>query len=275
MVTEATDDSTPLLEDGGDGPKDGSCDPEAESSEDSDDKMPFGGQRAVQLLAIRANFPICAINGYDGQTAQRIYVIRKGEVQEEGMVDLMPTGPGEIFMAYGYLRLEVYYFTTPPSDEEFSWADLPIKDGWDVCCDEETEEYTQTICAGPNRNLEITYLVIPDAIEAEVEVMLKLKDLSSRSRTVYGDMAKEDGDTGDDDSAPLLEDDGGDVPKDGSYGPESSEDSDHKMPFCQRAVQLLSIRANFPISSINGYDWQTGRLIYFLREGEVQEVYVS
>jgi hypothetical protein len=34
--------------------------------------------------------------------------------------------------------------------------------------------------------LEVTYLVIPNAIEAEVEVWLKLKDLDFRSRVVYG-----------------------------------------------------------------------------------------
>ncbi|TVU37459.1 hypothetical protein EJB05_10775, partial [Eragrostis curvula] len=84
-------------------------------------------------------------------------------------------------MAYGYFSLEVYYFTTPPSE-----ADHPINDGWDVCDDKEIEEYIQTICAGPGRKLEITYLVIPYAIEAEVEVRLKLKDLGSGSRIMYG-----------------------------------------------------------------------------------------
>ncbi|TVU37456.1 hypothetical protein EJB05_10772, partial [Eragrostis curvula] len=164
--------------------KDGSCDPQ--SSDDRDDAMPLFGSRAVQLLGIRANFPICAINGYDGQMVRRIYHLREGEVQEEGMVDLVPVGPGEIFMAQGCFGLQVYYFATPPGDEGFDGAHLRIEDGWDVCDDEEIEEYTQTICAGSDRKFEITYLVIPDAIEAKVKVRLKLRDLGSGSRTLYG-----------------------------------------------------------------------------------------
>ncbi|CAD6233165.1 unnamed protein product [Miscanthus lutarioriparius] len=41
------------------------------------------GQRAVQLLAICANFPICEIYGYDWHQGRCIYVQREGEVQEE------------------------------------------------------------------------------------------------------------------------------------------------------------------------------------------------
>ena len=40
------------------------------------------GQRAVQLLAICANFPICEIYGYDWHQGRCIYVQREGEVQE-------------------------------------------------------------------------------------------------------------------------------------------------------------------------------------------------
>ncbi|XP_047083215.1 uncharacterized protein LOC124694249 [Lolium rigidum] len=139
---------------------------------------PFG-ERAVQLLAICANFPISKIIGYDWQNTRCIYVQRQGEVQEEGMVDLVPIGPRDILMAYGYFGLQVY--------TDNNQSDPPITDAWDAYEDDEIEEYTQTICAGPGRKLEITYLVIPDAIEAKVEVKLKLKGLlGSRSRAVYG-----------------------------------------------------------------------------------------
>jgi hypothetical protein len=40
-------------------------------------------------------------------------------------------------------------------------------------------------------------------------------------------------------------------------------------------VQLLSIRANFHIRGINGFDWRNGLIIYRPRKGEVQEVYTS
>ncbi|CAN6330571.1 unnamed protein product [Urochloa humidicola] len=166
----------------------------ASEDSDDDDTVPWGN-RAVQVLAIRANFPILAINGYDWVSGRCIYIQPEGEVQEEGMVDLVPIGPRSPLMAYGYFTLEVFPSTTtasnttPTGEEGSSRVGPRIREGWDVCGgyddDEEPEEYTQTICAGSDRILEITYLVIPSAMEAEVEVRLKLKDLGSRSR-VYG-----------------------------------------------------------------------------------------
>jgi hypothetical protein len=93
------------------------------------------------------------------------------------MVDLVPIGPREILMAYGYFSVQVYADKSGPPI---------ITEEWGVEDDDEIEEYTRTICAGPGRKLEITYLVIPNAIEANVKVKLKLRDLGSRSRAVYG-----------------------------------------------------------------------------------------
>ncbi|KAF8656432.1 hypothetical protein HU200_060705 [Digitaria exilis] len=63
----------------------------------------------------------------------------------------------------------------------------PISQGWDAADpDDDPEEYTKTIWAGPGRKLEVTYLVIPSALEMNVEVRLKLNDLGSRSRAVCG-----------------------------------------------------------------------------------------
>ncbi|TVT96983.1 hypothetical protein EJB05_57790, partial [Eragrostis curvula] len=173
-------------EDGGRGPEnhDSGLDDRGMSSGDVDDEIvPLGqreplGQRAVQLLAIRANFPICEIIGFDWRIGRCIYVKREGEVQEEGMVNLVPIGPRKVLVANGEFSLEVY------ADHEKS--SRPIIEEWGVYEDEEIEEYTRTICAGLGRMLEITYLVIPSAIEANVEVKLKLKDLGSRSSAVYG-----------------------------------------------------------------------------------------
>nr|TKV99802.1 hypothetical protein SEVIR_8G067600v2 [Setaria viridis] len=94
------------------------------------------------------------------------------------MVDLVPIGPRSILEAYGPISMGVFYSTTADGDEGSK--------GWGVCDDDEPEEYTQTTCGGPGRELEITYLVIPYAVEANVEVRLKLKDLGFRSRAVYG-----------------------------------------------------------------------------------------
>ena len=99
-----------------------------------------------------------------------------------------------------------------------------------------------------------------------------------------GWVANEDGNGGEDDATALPEDhEGG--PEDGYGGEEdaaasddrgaASEDSDDDyVPWTERAVQLLAIRANFPICAINGYDWQQGLQIYY-RQSEVQEVYTS
>ena len=99
-----------------------------------------------------------------------------------------------------------------------------------------------------------------------------------------GWVANEDGNGGEDDATTLPEDhEGG--PEDGYGGEEdaaasddrgaASEDSDDDyVPWTERAVQLLAIRANFPICAINGYDWKQGLQIYY-RQSEVQEVYTS
>ncbi|CAL4934007.1 unnamed protein product [Urochloa decumbens] len=136
-------------------------------------------RRAVQVLAIRANFPIITIYGFDWQIERCIYVRPEEEVQEEGMVDLVLVGPRRIFMAYGAFGLDVITGDEGPSIEE----------GWDLGDNEYfPEEYTQTIWGGPGRKLEITYLVIPNALEINVEVRLKFNDLGSRSRAVCGNI---------------------------------------------------------------------------------------
>ena len=123
------------------------------------------------------------------------------------MVDLVPIGPCGVLMAYGAFTLEVFHSITragnttttgnegssrvrSPIRKDSDVCGAPIRVEWDVCGeddDKEPEEYTQTICCrGPGRKLEITYLVIPNAIEDNVKVKLKLKDIGSRSRAVYG-----------------------------------------------------------------------------------------
>jgi hypothetical protein len=74
--------------------------------------------------------------------------------------------------------------------------------------------------------------------------------------------------------ATALREDGGDDPKDGSSGPESSEDNDDWQDG-HRVVQILAISANFPICTINGYDYRHGMCIYDYEHSvrEVQEVH--
>jgi hypothetical protein len=49
-----------------------------DSNDESRQREPLG-QRAVQLLAICANFSICEINGYDWHQGRCIYVQREGK----------------------------------------------------------------------------------------------------------------------------------------------------------------------------------------------------
>ncbi|CAL4943676.1 unnamed protein product [Urochloa decumbens] len=191
--------SAPSEHCGGDGGRDDGG--TTASDQDSDGEPLSYGQRAVQLLGIRANFPIRAINGYDwnmGRAIYRHYCKEEEEVQEEGMVDLVPMGPRSVLMACGCFGVEVFPATA--ADEEpykkFG-ARPPITIGWDVLEDEELVEYTQTVSGGPGRELEITYLVIPTAVETTVEVKLKLKDLIvSKSRAVYGTIKASNSDYG-------------------------------------------------------------------------------
>lgn len=99
---------------------------------------------------------------------------------QEGMVDLILTGPSRSLEAYGGLYLHVL-----AANDEGS-SSPPITGGWDVTGDDEVAEYTRTIDGGLDRKLEITYLVIPGSVEAIVEVKLNLKDLGTGGRSVYG-----------------------------------------------------------------------------------------
>jgi hypothetical protein len=78
------DDATALPEDCRDGPG---------SSTRSDEDFGYGA-RAVQLLAIRANFRIRAINAYDWRLGQCIYRAPEGEVQE------VYNGHGMLYLPY-------------------------------------------------------------------------------------------------------------------------------------------------------------------------------
>ncbi|XBJ10675.1 hypothetical protein VPH35_015493 [Triticum aestivum] len=173
---------------------DGGEDDASFASEHSDDEdlTEVSILRVVQVLAIRANFRISRMNAHDWYQSFVIYTALEGEVQEEGM-DLVLTGPCGILQAYGGICLEVFtedlVFTEDDegssTDDEGSWGGH-FRRGWDVTDPDEVEEFTQTIYGGLGRKLEITYLVIPEAVETYVEVRLNLKDFGLRSRSVYG-----------------------------------------------------------------------------------------
>ena len=102
-------------------------------------------------------------------------------------MDLVLTGPYRMLQAYSIFGLEVFsYDIEGASTDDKGYCTSRIYKGWDVTEPDEVEEFTQTIYAGLGRKMEITYLVIPEAVETHFEVRLNLKDLGSRSRDVYG-----------------------------------------------------------------------------------------
>jgi hypothetical protein len=89
-------------------------------------------------------------------------------------------------MAHSMFTLEIFPSrTSNEGSTPITFPDYPVAVEWDVCDDVdddvEPSEYTESVYCGGFRKLEITYLVIPMAIETTVEVKLKLKDLGSRS----------------------------------------------------------------------------------------------
>ncbi|KAL6638705.1 hypothetical protein ACP70R_023816 [Stipagrostis hirtigluma subsp. patula] len=72
----------------------------------------------------------------------------------------------------------------------------PITGEWD-CSDYELVEHRPIGGSGPGRNVEVTYVVIPDAMEASVEVWLRLAGGIGTSRAVYGDITARCDDFGD------------------------------------------------------------------------------
>ncbi|TVU37155.1 hypothetical protein EJB05_10455 [Eragrostis curvula] len=119
------------------------------------------------------------------------------ELEEEEIKEgkyLVLTGPYRILEAYGSLGLKIFTPDCEESDTDdegsstddgFSFTG-PIFEKWDVTEPDEVEEHRRVICGFFGRLLQITYLVIPEAVETHVEVRLNLKDLGSRSRAVYG-----------------------------------------------------------------------------------------
>ena len=111
------------------------------------------------------------------------------------MIDLVPIGPSEILMAYGHIGLEIFYYTTAGDEGDVVSVDegglRPLGPRmlvqWNVEDGDDIAGYTKIILAGPGRELHFTYLLIPVAVQTNVEVRLKLKDLlGSTSRAVYG-----------------------------------------------------------------------------------------
>lgn len=89
------------------------------------------------------------------------------------MVELKLIGPRRAIGAYGTVGVQVFPGATAAVELGISES-VVIEEGWNPCEDsDEPEEYVKVIQRGVHR-LEISYLVIPNTIEAEIEVKLLL-----------------------------------------------------------------------------------------------------
>ena len=107
------------------------------------------------------------------------------------MVDLVLTGPNIGISALGCFAIKVDIPGTATAGSSRGDAGGPIEWEWD-CYDpaevgDKPKTVTRTISSsGPGRNVEVTYAVMPDALEASVQVKLRLKD--GHSHSVHGNI---------------------------------------------------------------------------------------
>ncbi|XP_039824564.1 uncharacterized protein LOC120686425 isoform X3 [Panicum virgatum] len=145
----------------------------------------------VELLTMRADLGVVGtkIIVYDGKRGQVIYTKREQGKQE--MVDLVLTGPNIGISALGCFAIKVDIPGTATAGSSRGDAGGPIEWEWD-CYDpaevgDKPKTVTRTISSsGPGRNVEVTYAVMPDALEATVQVKLRLKD--EHSHSVHGNI---------------------------------------------------------------------------------------
>ncbi|CAD6255288.1 unnamed protein product [Miscanthus lutarioriparius] len=145
----------------------------------------------VELLAMHADLGVLGttVIVFDGKRGHIIY--RKKEQGEKGtMADLVLTGPCTSILAYGCFAIKID-IPGPYTSTGDGGGGGSIKWEWDCYDPEYAREVdkgpmTWTISSsGPGRNVEITYAVMSNALEATVQVKLRMKDGNSPC-SVYG-----------------------------------------------------------------------------------------
>ncbi|CAD6255294.1 unnamed protein product [Miscanthus lutarioriparius] len=170
----------------GDSSGDSASEPgEAGDNGDLDLRCQGHGRPRVELLAIHADLHVkgTEIVVFDGRRGQIIYRKEEGEEEsEQGMVELVLTGPYKGISAYGCFAIKI---NIPPATASSSSGDAGglIQWEWDCYDPKYAAQVDQlpvshTICAPDMRPevAEVTYVVMSDALEATVQVRLRLKD---------------------------------------------------------------------------------------------------
>lgn len=144
--------------------------------------VPLGRSR-IQILNVSANFEIKEINAHDWHRVQTIYFNTASEVHEADMSHLMLCGPRRAIGAYGHFGIDIIpagNVMDRPKKRAREGQTQSISDSLNVSTidDEAPTKYNWIITAIPDRRLEITFLHIPNTVEAEIEVLCNFEDTS-------------------------------------------------------------------------------------------------
>ncbi|CAL4989485.1 unnamed protein product [Urochloa decumbens] len=166
------------------------------SSRQNDAGGPSLGRRRVELLAMRADLKVVGttIMVFDGKRGQIIYEKEEQGDREQGMIDLVLTGPNKGISANGCFAIKIDIPATTTAGSSSGDAGGSIYWKWD-CYDPEFAEdvdkpqpvrRTISSSSSPGRNVEVTYAVLSSALEATAQVKLHLKD--GHSPRVHGNI---------------------------------------------------------------------------------------
>lgn len=131
------------------------------------------GPTWVEIFAVSSNFPVISVTVIDeGNCKHMIYKQETEQVQEgqtqQGIVPSKLTVKGRRISGYESFGMEV---VLPPST--CSGDSITKKFKWD-CRKQDGEVVTRTINLDHGRKIAVTYLVMNNAVEAKVEVKLRL-----------------------------------------------------------------------------------------------------
>lgn len=148
---------------------------------ESYDYIPFGRCR-IQILGIRANFPIDDIVVYDWHRGQTVYKkkITGCPGEEDGMKDLILCGPRRVIGAYGCFGIKIFpteSMAQPIAKRRKTAAGasvmsecLDVSDYDDI----EPSTYMKVLRGSSDRRVELSYMLMPNTIEADIKVRLYL-----------------------------------------------------------------------------------------------------
>lgn len=146
------------------------------------------GRCRIQILEVLAKFAIDGINVHDWHRGQTLYKNTNGHQQQSNSLQdksLMLCGPCRPIGAYKSMRMEVF----PTGEEE------PLNAVWNVSnyMGADTRRFVGEVSVSSEKRVLVSYLHLPNAIEAKIKMLLYLDERSDISgfvkatTTVYGE----------------------------------------------------------------------------------------